>query len=531
MIYNDGVPQGMPFFYAKNIDCAAGKTVYLRQRQEDEMTCRRISKVAIPVLVTGTAVFALGCLMRIHMEFYRNSLPDYEGYTQMYLDSRGVLEIMACIVLISAAVCGMLAYAVRDWRRICRSEDRGRMANEQLREIKTSVGRLQDAYVGSEKNYRAKTRFMNRMSHDLRTPMNAIMGYSALMERVSRDPEKVNHYASRISVAGQTLLELINDTLDMSCIESGSLKLVEQEFSLTSAFDEVVTAVKPQTEARRQLLSVFITNAAGKDMVAGDKQRFCQVLRNLMSNAVKYTEDGGSVELTANITEINLNQLRLVYTVKDDGCGMSEDFVERVFFPFEREENEKNRGVPGTGLGMCIVKSFVELMAGTVSIESEQGRGTSVTVMLPLKAAVRNKKDSCTFFPDSNALRGLHFLAAEDNESNAEILKEVLAALGAECTLAGDGQKVVELLEQSVPGMYDAVLMDIHMPVMNGYQAAAKIRNSGHPDGAKIAIIAMTADAFEEDVQRAFVSGMNAHVAKPLNLHSFIGTIKALGLN
>lgn len=486
---------------------------------------------AVQALVVSAAVFMMGCFMKIHIELYRNGARGYFVGTSVELNQKEIIMAIAGVIFISAAVSGLFVCVVRNWRRINRNEIKGRMVREQLKEIKISVGKLQDAYTSSEKTYKAKSRFMNRMSHDLRTPMNAVMGYSALMERSAHDPEKVIHYAQRIHVAGQTLLELINDALDMSCIESGNLKLVEHEFSLKSAFEEVITAVKPQIEAKKQVLKLYVSNNTDKDLITGDKQRFCQVPRNLLSNAIKYTEEGGRVELTVSVIETGIHRMQITYKVKDNGCGMSEEFLNRLFQPFEREENELNTSIPGTGLGMCIAKSFVELMHGSISVESKLGTGTEVTVILPLTPVVKADKQFSIALSDSNELQGMHFLAAEDNESNAEILKEVLTAMGAECTLTDNGQAAVAAFEKSVPGTYDAILMDIQMPVMNGYQAANEIRNCSHPDSEKIAIIAMTADAFEEDVQKAFVSGMNAHVAKPLNLHSFIGTIKTLGLN
>jgi CheY-like chemotaxis protein len=274
-----------------------------------------------------------------------------------------------------------------------------------------------------------------------------------------------------------------------------------------------------------------VTYNSDKELIIGDKQRFCQILRNILSNAVKYTGNGGSVDLTANIIETGPEELQLTYVVKDNGCGMSDEFAERLFQPFQREENELNTSTPGTGLGMCIACSFAELMNGSITVESKLGTGTSVMVKLPLKAVIKNDDSNHIVLNSSNELHGLHFLAAEDNESNAEILKEVLAAMGAECTMTENGQAAVDVFLKSAPGTYDAVLMDIQMPVMDGYKAAKAIRSCKHPDAEEVVIIAMTADAFEEDVQRAFVSGMNAHVAKPLNIQSFIGTIKTLGLN
>jgi len=489
-------------------------------------------KNIIVALVLGQVmcmtVFIMGCLMKIHMALYGRISNVHIGYAA---DSINVIVVPVFCALTLMLVCGMSVYIIYNGRHIFRREAKVHQLKEQLEAVKSLTEQLQDEYMNRAKTDKARSRFMSRMSHDLRTPMNAIMGYSALMERAARHPEKVKHYSRRIFVAGQTLLELINDALDMSCIESGNLKLVEHEFSIKSVFEEVKTAIKPQADAKNLTFNTYITNTSNRDLIIGDKQRFCQVVRNLLSNAIKYTDDGGVVELIVNIIETGQNELQIIYQVKDTGCGMHEDFIKRVFKPFQREDNEMNTSAPGTGLGLCIAKSFVELMKGSISVESKPGYGTLVTVILPLKPVVKDNSDYHITQHCSNELKGMRFLAAEDNASNAEILKEILNMMGAECTLTENGQEVTEMFRKSAPGTYDAVLMDIQMPVMNGYQAASQIRSCGHPDAEDIVIIAMTADAFEQDVQKAFVSGMNAHVAKPLNISSFIGTIKTLGLN
>lgn len=437
------------------------------------------------------------------------------------------------LLLVELAMTIVLVICVIIWN-CCRmriNKAKVQIIREQLYGIKVSVEKLQESYIISERTKKAQSSFMNRMSHDLRTPLNAVMGYSSLMNQYAYDSDRVRHYSQRIYASGQILMELINDVLDMGCIESGNLKLIEREFSLNAAFDEVKTALKPQMDERQQKFHFYITNNTDKDLVFGDKQRFCQILRNVMSNAVKYTGAGGNIDLIVNIYETEGQELQLTYMVKDTGCGMSEEFIKRLFQPFQREEHELSTGIPGTGLGMCIVKSIVELMNGSISIESKIGAGTVVAVNLPLKPAIQEKCERNISLTAGDELSGMSFLVAEDNVFNAEILKEVLTAMGAECTLAMDGRAAVKLFQESNTGTYNAVLMDIQMPVMNGYQAAKAIRNSTHPEAGDIAIIAMTADVFEDDVQRAFAYGMNAHVAKPLNIKSFIGTIKTLGLN
>lgn len=397
-------------------------------------------------------------------------------------------------------------------------------------ELKNNVLQLQYEYYMKERANKAKSKFMNRMSHDLRTPMNAIIGYSLLLDRCSDDPDKVAYYANKIKISGQTLMELINDVLDMSSIESGNVRLVNNEFSIISALEEVKSAIRPQTKEKNQSFNFYITNSSDKDRIIGDKQRFCQILRNLLSNATKYTPEGGTVDMIVNIIETKGDELQFLCQIKDTGCGMSEDFVERVFHPFEREDNAQNDNIQGTGLGMSIAKSFVELMNGQITVESKLNVGTLATVRIPLIPAREDIRTIKQMFRNQEVIKGLRFLAAEDNESNAEILQEVLSAMGAECVVTGNGQEVVETFEASGADDFDIILMDIQMPIMNGYQATAALRKCSHPRAEDIIVLAMTADAFEEDVQKAFVSGMNGHVAKPLDLQAFINTVAQLDL-
>ena len=407
----------------------------------------------------------------------------------------------------------------------------GNKRQAQINSIKDAVLKLQQEYVKADKIHSAGCRFIAMMSHDLRTPMNAILGYSMLIEKDSADQKKVNHYARQIHTSGQILMELINDVLDMNCIENGNIKLIENEFSLLSALNEVQASIEPQSAEKNQTFCLCINNPEDIDMVTGDRRRLCQILRNVLSNAVKYTSAGGYIEMSVDLMAVRGQNAQMMCQIKDNGCGMSEEFLRGVFRPFEREYNDDNADVPGTGLGMCIARSFSELMGGELSAESEPGVGTLVTIRIPLKAAEKQNMNIVSAdLWDNSVLRGLCFLAAEDNELNAEILYEVLKSLGAECVIAEDGRTAVEIFEKSDPGRFDIILMDVHMPVMDGYRAAVSIRCSGHPDAKEIKIIAMTADAYADDVKKAFAYGMDAHVAKPLNLESFINTVASLGL-
>lgn len=490
------------------------------------MTQKRNILLNVFVLASIAAGIIAGMLLKISVDLH---MTGYPGMLYSVTGSSGVILMQSYLIAFGFVLSGaVLKTGMKNRQDNCRRTGFSEKLCAQRSEVVSAVEHLQQAYSESEKNYVAKSRFLNRMSHDLRTPMNAIMGYSMLLERCAENPERVSHYAQRIYVSGQTLLELITDALDMSCIESGNIKLVENEFSLLSVLEEVKNSVKPQIEAKNQSFHYYLTNSTGIDWITGDKQRLCQVIRNILSNATKYTQDGGSVEMTVSITEAG-NRPQMLCQIKDNGCGMSREFMETVFTPFEREDTELNTSIPGTGLGMCIARSFVELMEGTLFVESEPGSGTLVSVTIPLTPAVLTDKRMRNDYSGGETLKGMRFLAAEDNESNAEILSEVLNAMGAECTIVGDGQAAVEMFEQSEAGYYDIVLMDIQMPIMNGYQAAASIRRSRHQDARDIVIIAMTADAFEEDVQRTFVSGMNAHISKPIDLETFTKTVSSFG--
>lgn len=402
--------------------------------------------------------------------------------------------------------------------------------NLQKKELEEALDKLQQEYIEAEKVHVARNRFIACMSHDLRTPMNAIQGYSMLIEKYADDREKVKYYSRQIYVSGQLLLELINDILDMNCIENGALNLKDCEFDWVTVMKEIHATLKPQAEAKKQTLCFYIINSDQVDWIIGDRQCLCRILRNLLSNAIKYTPEHGSVDATIDVTKVDEKTVQMICMIKDTGCGMSKEFLEVLFEPFERESSDRNISVIGTGLGMSIVRNFTELMNGDLVVESELGVGTLVTVRLPFAIAQGQNQRADSGFDMDNVLNGLHFLAAEDNESNAEILYEVLKLMGAECTIARHGREVVEVFEQSVPGKYDAILMDIQMPVMDGYMAASAIRRSQHPDAGSIKIIAMTADAYEDDKCRAFAAGMDAHVAKPIVVKEFVNAIEALNL-
>ena len=382
---------------------------------------------------------------------------------------------------------------------------------------------MEEAYRAAKAANEAKTMFLSNMSHDMRTPMNAIIGFSALLDRDAGQPDKVREYSGKIASSGRHLLSLINNVLEMSRIESGQSALNTAEFSLEELLDELESTMQPDIQEKKQSLEV---NACGWNgaPVLGDRLRLSRVLQNLLSNAVKYTPEGGHIGLSVqSMPEITRGYAHLCFQVQDDGIGIQPEFLDRIFDPFARENNTTASGVIGAGLGLAITKNLVDLMGGTISAQSTPGRGSTFRVELELRygtqtAEVQPQETAAIPEPHARDLEGVRVLAAEDNDLNAEILEELLSCEGVACERTVNGQEALKRFLSASPRHFDAVLMDIQMPVMNGYEAARAIRASDHPDAKTIPIIAMTANAYAEDVQRAMESGMNMHLSKPIDM-------------
>ena len=399
-----------------------------------------------------------------------------------------------------------------------------RRMNEMLGEA------LHTARVANE----AKSSFLANMSHDIRTPMNAIVGFARLLAMETDNPEKVQEFTSKIDASSRHLLGLINDILDMSKIESGKTALNISEFSLKEQLDELYSMMSPQAKAKGQQFDFQALDGLPRVLLR-DKLRLNQVLINLLSNAIKYTQKGGEISLIVlPVHPVEHNVAHLRFVVQDNGFGMSPGFLQTIFEPFSRESTEATREVQGTGLGMAITKNIVDLMGGSIEVESELGRGSIFT--LEVELAVPDQADVVAAELEASqrksaeevSLSGLRVLAAEDNEINAEILNELLQMEGIECEILPDGQAALERFLQSAPGDYDMIFMDVQMPVMNGYEATRAIRASEHPLAKTIPIIAMTANAFEEDRQMALKAGMNAHTAKPLDMDKLKAIVVSL---
>ncbi len=549
--------------------------------------------------------------------------------------------IVVASMLVAFFLCFLLYYFNQ------REQNKVRREREQEREIHNR--QLAEALQTAQAASSSKTMFLSNMSHDIRTPMNAVLGFATLLEKDAENPEKVREYTKKIMSSGQHLLGLINDILDVSKIESGKVVLAIEEFTLNDLVSSVDAIIRPMAEAKEQMFHVEVTNIAHEYLI-GDETRINQILINLLSNAVKYTQQGGNIWFRI----IGLKQHSSQYEhirieVQDDGYGMTQEYLKTIFDAFTRAENSTTNKVQGTGLGMAITKNIVELMGGTIEVSSEMGKGSLFQVELELRISKEQEyrefweksgisrvlavcgnaesgktiqmllkdvgivvhtafdaQEALSLAVDSgsyhvvlmdwdamkmNALRvagelreilskevpilfltaqgfdgmkdvlaientgalakpfflsafqekllelqghgedeaekepqqelnlsGLHFLAAEDNEINAEILREILLIEGADCEIVENGQLAVERFEAAKEGEFDAILMDVQMPVMNGYEATKAIRTLVRSDAQTIPIIAMTANAFAEDEKEALSAGMNIHLAKPIDI-------------
>jgi signal transduction histidine kinase/competence protein ComGC len=403
------------------------------------------------------------------------------------------------------------------------------VVNQKLKKAKNVAT---EALQTAENANKAKTDFLSNMSHDIRTPMNAIIGITSLIRHDAGNKAKVIEYADKIDISSQHLLGIINDVLDMSKIEAGKTVFKYSDFSILDLVQELDTIFHTQIYEKQQTLTIIKENIQ-HEWVNGDQVHLMQIFSNLLSNAVKYTQEGGEIQFFVEECETKSSvYAKYRFLVSDNGMGMSADFKETIFDPFTRAESSVTNKVQGTGLGMAITKNLVEAMGGTIDVDSELGQGSCFEVLMDLKIAedrtVALAAQEETDEQDGNILQGMKFLCAEDNELNAEILTELLKIEGAECTICENGEEILKAFEQSAPGDYDMILMDVQMPVMNGYEATKAIRRSSHELAKTIPIIAMTANAFSEDIQHSLAAGMNAHVSKPVEMKVLEKTIRSI---
>ena len=403
---------------------------------------------------------------------------------------------------------------------------------ESNKKLKKAKNITTEALQTAENANKAKTDFLSNMSHDIRTPMNAIIGMTSLIRHDAGNKAKVIEYADKIDISSQHLLGIINNVLDMSKIEAGKTVFKYTDFSILDFITELNTIFHSQIDEKNQTLTIIKENIR-HEWVNGDQVHLMQIFSNLVSNAVKYTQEGGKIQFLVEECETKSSvYAKYRFLVSDNGMGMSADFKDTIFDAFTRAESSMTNKIQGTGLGMAITKNLVEAMGGTIDVESELGQGSCFEVLIDLRIAedrfVSSAEQAEKDEPAGNVLKGMRFLCAEDNELNAEILMELLKIEGAECTICENGKRVLEAFEQSAPGDYDMILMDVQMPVMNGYEATKAIRRSSHELAKTIPIIAMTANAFSEDIQHSLAAGMNAHVSKPVEMKVLEKTIRSI---
>ena len=374
----------------------------------------------------------------------------------------------------------------------------------------------------------AKTEFLQRMSHDIRTPINGICGMIDMAEHYADDMEKQAEYRAKIKGASHLLLELVNEVLDMSKLESDEVVLEEIPFNLSSISEEVLAVIEQMAAEQNIRIMWEKKEITHRDLI-GSPGYVKRVMMNILSNAVKYNRENGQIYISCmEIPSEQPEMTMMEFVCRDSGIGMTEEFQKCVFEPFTQEHTGSRTKFAGTGLGMAISRKLVEKMGGTITFESKEGTGTTFVIRVPFKIDPDADKREEQKDVSEKSIKGLHILLAEDNELNMEIAEFVLQNEGAEVTKAWNGQEVVELFRKSEPGEFDVILMDIMMPVMNGYDATKKIRSLGREDAKVIPIIAMTANAFTEDRIRAKEAGMDEHVAKPVDVELLVKVIHKL---
>ena len=394
------------------------------------------------------------------------------------------------------------------------------------------------AYEAAKKANEAKSSFLAQMSHDIRTPMNAIMGMTSIAASRINDPEKVRECLTKIDMSSSHLLDLINEILDMSKIEKGKIELTEEPFCLRELITDINSMTRPEALQKGQELLFRTVDVVHTDFI-GDAGRIRQVLINLITNAVKYTQNGGRIIVEVQeVTGRTPGAASFVFTVEDNGIGMDPDFLNYIFVPFSRADDSKVRRVQGTGLGMSIAQGIVSAMNGNIQAESRKGQGSRFIVTLNLKiadsdqvaehrmAGFENQDGPGSDTRCSDRLRGKRLLLVEDNELNMEIAETILTEAGFAVENAENGKEALDMFLASEPGYYQAVLMDLQMPVMDGYTAAKEIRSSTHPQALKVPVIALTANAFAEDMAKALAAGMNDHVSKPIDYKRLISVLE-----
>ena len=455
------------------------------------------------------------------------------SYTVVDFIRDHIVAFVLILICIAALIIGMLFRRIRRTRKEVRDKEKARITlEEKNRELAENKVALSEALAAEENANHAKTAFLNNMSHDMRTPMNAIVGFTNLAETHIDDKEKVKDYLDKISVSSHQLLALINDVLDMSRIESGNLKLEESTVNLTGLIKELETIVQSDIYTGKLTLEID-TSAVEHETVVTDELRLNQVLLNILSNAIKFTPEGGKISLTVSEKPSETSDTaNYEFVITDTGIGMSEEFQKTIFEEFTRERTSSVSGIQGTGLGMAIAKNIIEAMGGSIAVNSTEGKGSKFTVDIPFKTVLETDDEE----PDKQQepksenydFTGKRVLLAEDNEMNQMIATEILENVGFLIDIAANGQEAVDKVRTGADGYYDIILMDIQMPVMDGYEATKQIRDLDDPAKAGIPILAVTANAFEEDRKNSLDIGMNGHLSKPYDIPEMMKTLHSL---
>ena len=453
------------------------------------------------------------------------SLAMYKSAARKVTLSEFIRDNFFMVLLVSSIVVAVVLFTIlKLLRKARKAEAAARKAANDTQELNA---KLQIAAENAESANRAKSTFLFNMSHDIRTPMNAIIGYADLAARHSDDPAKLEKYMENIQVCGQNLLMLLNNVLDLARIENDKTEMEYTVSDVEKDFRNCIAMFRNQADSKGQTLTV--TTHLLHPYIYADVPHLTEVSTNLVSNAVKYTGNGGTIccDVTQKPGEKE-GWCDTVITVADNGIGMSQEFQQHIFEPFERERTSTVSKVEGSGIGMGIVKKLVGLMGGTVEVESKIGVGSTFTVTIPSRIVSEEEAQAkrAADPADRESLRGTRILLTEDNDLNAEIATELLQEEGCTVDRAKDGVECVDMLEKAANGTYQIILMDVQMPVMNGYDAAKKIRRMDDPQKANIPIVAMTANAFSEDRQAALDAGMNDHIAKPIDMSVLVPTLR-----
>ena len=503
----------------------------------EEKYSKKYSFYSVPLLNPARSCFAVNggnrsllsilnkTIQAMPANMLTSSLAMYESSLRKVTLSEFIRDNYFMVLLISSiAVAVVLFTILKLLRKARKAEAAARKAASDTQELNA---KLQIAVEKAESANRAKSTFLFNMSHDIRTPMNAIIGYADLASRHLDDPAKLEKYMENIQVCGQNLLVLLNNVLDLARIENDKTEIEYSVSDIEKDFRNCIAMFQNQADSKGQTITV--TTQLLHPYVYADIPHLTEICTNLVSNAVKYTGACGTIHcaITQKPGEKE-GWCNAVITVADNGIGMSQEFQKHIFEPFERERTSTVSKVEGSGIGMGIVKKLVGLMGGTVEVESKIGVGSTFTVTIPCRIASQEEAQAKreTNPSDKKSLSGTRILLTEDNDLNAEIATELLQEEGCTVDRAKDGVECVDLLEKAANGTYRVILMDVQMPVMNGYDAARKIRRMDDPQKAGIPIIAMTANAFSEDKQAALDAGMNDHIAKPINMNVLVPTIR-----